>query len=511
MASTDLLSSLGIGSEATSLLTQIDDFQAQNLSPGDIYALSASIPQTVGGAGQQDVSSQVPSLSRVPPPPPPLDSSLNSVSSAKYGVNGEWESVHYADDLNKHHPKFKFLFKVLFKGFAGGEFYYYVHRCDKPKVRFNHQDINYYNFRTRVLTSVIYEPLMISFLDEVGNSITEFFAAYLKERSGTGQGNYGIDRGWGGATSSKPYKNGYSQQSGQQIVIEQIFMNRDSGILSNRFTFMNPRIETFDFDELAMDESNNGSMATVTFTYDAITVETVSNSTINSWGDTDLLRGGGTSGRENAGETSGVGPQDVISTTEADYSDQQEGADLLNSVPSALTGIYTPLPVGVGTNPLPNVPSSSIPSYRGASGVSYRSVGGASYKTGGDTLSLGIQRTLGAITSGANLISGGLSAGMNMATLQGALTSINGLSGLQPALVAITSLTHLPKGAISVRGIAAGAVATYLPSIINKRTAAATPGPIPNTIEAPPVVYPPTFVDQPPLLNNPLIFSQTNG
>src|ERR1035437_9382910 len=98
------------------LIGAIGDYNQQNLSPSDL-ALAAS--------GMQ-----------------PLDLSEESgggfsPGSPMSGADGEWESVHYADDLNDHHPKFKFLFKVNFNGFPGGNFSYFVHRCDKPKIRFN--------------------------------------------------------------------------------------------------------------------------------------------------------------------------------------------------------------------------------------------------------------------------------------------------------------------------------------------------------------------------------------
>ena len=83
----------------------------------------------------------------------------------------------------------------------------------------------------------------------------------------------------------------------EKIIIEQIFGH---GTSSNRFIFHNPRIEQFDFDDLDM--SDNGvSLMTVNFSYDAISCETVSRSTIHSWGQTDLLKGGGSSGKTNGG------------------------------------------------------------------------------------------------------------------------------------------------------------------------------------------------------------------
>lgn len=396
----DFLSAFGIGDgQPPSLNSAVDQFQQQNMSPSDIYTMGNSIPRTVGGI--PGIGSRIPGLGNVPiPGVSEIDKILGPINAVKFGVSGMFESVHYADDLNAHHPKFKFLFKVGFYGFPGSDFNYYVHRCDKPKVRFVHQDVNYYNFRTRVLTSTVLEPLSMTFLDEIGNSVNDFFASYLKMRSGQGSGNYGIDQGWGAASSTRPYSNAYTETSGQRIIVEQIFAN---GLMSNRFIFINPRIETFDFDELTMEDSTQGSMATITFTYDAIECMTVYGSTIHSWGAVDLLRGGGTSGNANAGsrdgvtvgtQTSagGVGIGTTMPRTQTDqiYDNMRRGSDVINNVPNALGGIIMGTPAGMGTQ---------TPGIGGAIGSMLSSAG--------DTISQGIQGTLGAIQSGANMIFGG--------------------------------------------------------------------------------------------------------
>ena len=186
---------------------------------------------------------------------------------------------------------------VSFNGFPGGNFSYFIHRCDKPKVKFNHTEVNYYNFRTKVLTSVTYDPLNFTFLDEIGNTVNSFFALYTAARSKQGNGKASIDGG-SEFSSSVPYENGYS--SGKTVEIQQIFAN---GLATNIFTLINARIDSLEFDELNM-EQTAGSMMNCTVSFDAITCRTTGSMTINSWGQTDILRGGGTSGLENAGQPS---------------------------------------------------------------------------------------------------------------------------------------------------------------------------------------------------------------
>src|SRR5574343_529675 len=167
------------GGAPPSLSSAIDNFQLSNMSPSDIFSMANSIPRTVGGISE--IGSRIPGLSKVPIPGTSyIDKAMGAINAVRFGQNGEWESTPYADDLNAHHPKFKFLFKVGFYGFPGRDYYYYVHRCDKPKVRFIHHDVNYYNFRTRVLVNTVYEPLSIQLIDEIGNSVHDFFVNYLK-------------------------------------------------------------------------------------------------------------------------------------------------------------------------------------------------------------------------------------------------------------------------------------------------------------------------------------------
>jgi hypothetical protein len=396
---TDPVNALGVTpGSPPSIQAEIDAFQAQNLSPSDIFSLGNQIPQTLSGI--PGVGSRIPGLGKVTiPGATELNKLLAPITSAKFGASGEFESVHYADDLNLHHPKFKFLFKVQFVGFPGGDrFYYYVHRCDKPKIKFNHVDVNYYNFRTRVLTNTILEPLQMTFLDEVGNSINEFFREYMLQTSGIAAGNYGIDRGWGKSSSTIPYANGYANQRGQSIILEQIFIDPSAygGPKSNRFTFMNARIETFEFDELSQEDSNTGSMATISFTYDAITTETVNDTTLYSWGVTDLFKAGGTSGAPNAGDIEGAkmysGASPTLKTTGI-YDALRKGSDILNHVPAALSNVISPLLAG---------PAKII------SGVD-KTIGTAA-SSAIDVVSLNVSTTLASITSGSNAVNGGKAA-----------------------------------------------------------------------------------------------------
>lgn len=317
----------------------------------DFGSNNNGLPTTgIGGKLREIIESNIPPAFRTNPVP-------GGVKFQSKG--GEWTALHYADDLVAHHPKFKFIFKVKFEGFEGfgnSDFYYYVHRCDKPNITLNHVDVNYYNFRSRVLTSVVFQPITLTFLDEIGNSVNDFFVKYMASISGQGGGGYGTGTGFGASSSSLPYKRGYS--SGKAIIINQIFAN---GLYTNQFKFVNPRIENFQFDELNM-EDNAGSLMTMQFSYDSLVANTYAvgednDSGLYTWGNTDILKGGGTSGMPNAGATSlnEAGKQVAQSASGNSliaglglkkYSDAaasmiNAGITQLNQLPESLKGVFS--------------------------------------------------------------------------------------------------------------------------------------------------------------------------
>lgn len=314
---------------------------------------------------------------------------INSIANIATGgatasADGVWESIHYADDLNSHHPKFKFLFKVNFNGFPGGNFSYFVHRCDKPKVRFNHTEVNYYNFRTKVLTSTQFDPLTFTFLDEIGNSVNSFFSQYLAGRSKQGNGKASI-QGGSDYSSTIPYDNGYS--AGTSVQIQQIFGN---GAATNIFTLVNARVDALEFDELNM-EISAGSMMTCTISFDAITCTTTGHNKINSWGQTDLY--GALASNQNAGShdteiatpssaTGGGigGGTSFISGSQYDFTDE----DFVTLPPSIADLGPTKFELSASSNDSLTAITSS-----------------------GNTISNNIQDTLADINSGSNLCSGG--------------------------------------------------------------------------------------------------------
>lgn len=313
-------------------------------------------------------------------------------------------SPSHALDLNDHYPKLKFLFKVGFYGFMPDVrgFYFYVHRVDKPKVKLMHQDVNYYNYRTRVLTNVVYEPITMEFLDEVGDTVNTFFVEYLKARSGSGSGGFGIDQGFGPASSSKPYTVAPGIASGTRIIVEQIFANGEN---TNQFHFINPRIESFEFNELTMEESG-GSMMTIQFSYDALESRTIGAYENPTWGNTDLLRADSMLGLN--GGASSLGETVTNAVGQAMNGIGRAARSISPYQPGLISGGLTSDGILGASNPRNRqIPADlSHLAQHGIQQVSKPAVGSAM-----DTLSSSIQDTLHSIVSGDNLQFNGAALG----------------------------------------------------------------------------------------------------
>lgn len=200
-----------------------------------------------------------------------------------------WESTHYADDLINSQiqgVKPKFLYKVKFvinsrHGYTAEEIQkvqkaqFLVKTIDKPTIQMEYQDVNYYNYRTKVLTKVSFNPLNIVFFDDASNFVTNMISQYMAHISPIFN-HRGHELNERVGMNSDPSLASASSRSSysffNEIVIQQIYGH---GTASTIFRFINPRIEQFDFDGLDHEDSAP-NLVTCSFIYDYIVVETSS-------------------------------------------------------------------------------------------------------------------------------------------------------------------------------------------------------------------------------------------
>lgn len=228
-----------------------------------------------------------------------------------------WYASSYAAALaggTNFRPKLKFLFKIEFiftpeartalaslgiASLANQDFTFMVKAVDRPKIDFEYEDdINKYNFRTKVLKKIRHRELTVTFMDDAGNRVFDFFRglmflhspitkrAQLRDNSYAKPDSLSITEGNGMAFTSaanlasgsirdiahRGVINSFVGGSIASIRVKQMFMDSGQRNIGNApkqvsYDFLNPRIVSFDLDDLSH-ESSDANLLTMQFDYD---------------------------------------------------------------------------------------------------------------------------------------------------------------------------------------------------------------------------------------------------
>lgn len=226
----------------------------------------------------------------------------------------------YAIDLINLAPKYKFLFVVQLE--FDPEFQEIMESIDpafviktstRPQIDFEYQDVNMYNFRTKVPSKTVYQPMTMKFYDDDYNNAFQFYATYMKLMSpianidiesqavdpldaydnvgggmGFEQNPLRIQTGWSGpvgqgyAASLGPYgriPTGGSADDGPfgtnvRNILRRItlFHVYKQGRMMNVYHFYNPKITAMTLDDLDMATTGEGNDVSLTFSYDSVYV-----------------------------------------------------------------------------------------------------------------------------------------------------------------------------------------------------------------------------------------------
>jgi hypothetical protein len=101
-------------------------------------------------------------------------------------LHPQCEASAYALDLIARQPKQKFMFIVQFipsSGYAdltNLDVAFMVHESTRPSIKYQMEDINFYNFHSKVITKTEFEPMTMTFYDDIRNDAGRFHAAVLK-------------------------------------------------------------------------------------------------------------------------------------------------------------------------------------------------------------------------------------------------------------------------------------------------------------------------------------------
>lgn len=223
-----------------------------------------------------------------------------------------WDATSYAAALagaTEFRPKLKFLFKVQFyftpevvqqfPDLARNEYTFMIKAVDRPKVDFEYEDdVNVYNFRTKALKKIRHRELTITFMDDVGNNVFDFFRTLMMIYSPITRESVKRDNQFNALPNVRRFETGngmsfsapdsfrqsdvahrgvintYAGNAITLIRVKQIFLDptvtgadRENAVSSNYYDFINPRLVSFDLDDLNH-ESSDPNLLTMQFDYD---------------------------------------------------------------------------------------------------------------------------------------------------------------------------------------------------------------------------------------------------
>ena len=190
----------------------------------------------------------------------------------------------WATDLINLAPKHKFMFVVEFQfssqyvdAFGDLEFAFVVKRAQRPVVNFEYEDINYYNFHTKVLKRSEYAPLQMTFYDDMLSNALKFYNRYLQIISPVSRGNgqrFLLEEGGmtfdqeQGANSASVGPVGNTTQT----IIRRINLYHltHAGRQVDVYQFDTPRLQAIQLDDLDMTDGSTGTEVTIEFNYDRL-------------------------------------------------------------------------------------------------------------------------------------------------------------------------------------------------------------------------------------------------
>lgn len=231
------------------------------------------------------------------------------------------EASPYAMDLIAKAPKHKFMWVVQIipsaayaSAFNNLDIAFVAKTSTRPNVKYTMDDINFYNYRTKVVTKSEFQEMNMTFYDDMANLAGAFHAAYLKATVPISNFPNGDQAGeWEengmnffNTTTADPVPGGndasfadgavrtinpntaqlvpinrYPASTGalaedSKTVIQEIrvFHLYDGGRQMNYYKFFNPRITELKLDDLDMAATDTGNEVAFSFTYDSVYIDT---------------------------------------------------------------------------------------------------------------------------------------------------------------------------------------------------------------------------------------------
>jgi hypothetical protein len=182
-------------------------------------------------------------------------------------------------------PKLKFNFTIEFHPRVGAfpelgsidPFFmsFQLKTATRPNPTVSLQDVNFYNYRSKLETKIEYGTVTVSFYDDPFNNAHSLFSKYFEIRSPVfSQGKEQADNldreGFNGAGSIGPLPN--SARNGIFRAITLAHQYQLAGVAKQtKYEYLNPKIQSVELEEMDMSMSET-TMVRLTFAYDGVKV-----------------------------------------------------------------------------------------------------------------------------------------------------------------------------------------------------------------------------------------------
>jgi len=177
-------------------------------------------------------------------------------------------------------PKLKFNWTIQFNDAETGingsapemqNNFFAAKRADRPKPNIEYQDINVYNYRTKVAVRTEYGSCSCTFYDDASGNAHNLLKLYLKHVSpiANANGPDGLDTYEENNATIGPLQRNLGPW--KSIVLTHYYL-RFNEVKNTKYTYLNPKIQNFDFGEVDMTVSDTTEVS-LTFVYDAVLID----------------------------------------------------------------------------------------------------------------------------------------------------------------------------------------------------------------------------------------------
>lgn len=194
-------------------------------------------------------------------------------------ATGETGIQDTADNMGVNYPKLKFNFTVQFVPrtmniYQGNtkmeDMAFALKTASRPKPTINYQDINFYNFRTKVATSINYGEVSLSFYDDPNNRAHSLVVEYIRTVSplyGKAQEEANTLDIYGQSLNAGIGPLNTNRHGPMKSIIVTHYYHHSKGRKKVTYEYLNPKLLSADLDDLDMSASEV-NLVTLNFTFD---------------------------------------------------------------------------------------------------------------------------------------------------------------------------------------------------------------------------------------------------